>query len=75
MDCCNENRDGSDDGTEMDLEATKMSKVLPNSSIINSTMVLVQKPEKKKARLCACGNELRGKEARLLICIVLRSVH
>ena len=26
-------------------------------------MVLVQKPEKKKARLCACGNELRGKIA------------
>ena len=47
------------------LEATKMSRVLPNSSIINSTMVLVQKPEKKKARLCACGNELRGKIADL----------
>ena len=47
------------------LEATKMSDVLPNSSIINSTMVLVQKPEKKKARLCACGNELRGKIADL----------
>ena len=27
------------------LEATKMSDVLPNSSIINSTMVLVQKPD------------------------------
>ena len=58
--------------TEMDqmletgtLEPTEMSKVLPNSSIINSTMVLVQKPEKKKARLCACGNELRGKIADL----------
>ena len=47
------------------LEATKMSDVLPASSIINSTMVLVQKPEKKKARLCACGNELRGKIADL----------
>ena len=47
------------------LEATKMSRVLPNSSIINSTMVLVQKPEKKKARLCACGNELKGKIADL----------
>ena len=47
------------------LEATKMSDVLLNSSIINSTMVLVQKPEKKKARLCACGNELRGKIADL----------
>ena len=51
--------------TEMDqmmetgtLEATKMSDVFPNSSIINSTMVLVQKPEKKKARL-------RGKIADL----------
>ena len=47
------------------LEVTKMSDVLPNFSIINSTMVLVQKPEKKKARLCACGNELRGKIANL----------
>ena len=47
------------------LEATELSDVLPGSSIINSTMVLVQKPEKKKARLCACGNELKGKIADL----------
>ena len=60
--------------TEMDqmmdtdtLEATKMSRSFPNSSSINSTMVLVQKPEKKKARLCTCGNELRGKIADLFI--------
>ena len=37
----------------------------PEATIINSTMVLVQKPDKKKARLCACGNELRGKIADL----------
>ena len=38
----------------------------PGATIINSTMILVQKPDdKKKARLCACGNELKGKIADL----------
>ena len=60
--------------TEMDqmmetgiLEATKMSDVLPNSSIINSTMVLVQKPEKKRHVYALAGMNY---EARLLICLV-----
>ena len=43
------------------LEAVELSQMEPGATIINSTMVLVQKPEKKKARLCACGNELKGK--------------
>ena len=43
------------------LEAVKQAEVQRGATIINSTMVLVQKPEKKKARLCACGNELKGK--------------
>ena len=43
------------------LEAVQLSQIEPGATIINSTMVLVQKPEKKKARLCACGNELKGK--------------
>ncbi len=47
------------------LEATHITDVLPSSSVINSTMVLKKKPDKYKARLCACGNELRGKIADL----------
>ena len=47
------------------LEAMKLSMQEPGATIINSTMVLVQKPDKKKARLCACGNELKGKIADL----------
>ena len=31
-----------------------------NATVINSTMVLRKKPDKYKARLCACGNELKG---------------
>ena len=45
------------------LEAMKLSMLEPGATIINFTMVLVQKPDKKKARLCACGDELRGKTA------------
>ena len=45
------------------LEAVKLSMLEPGATIINSTIVLVQKPDKKKARLYACGNELRGKIA------------
>ena len=47
------------------LEATHIADVLPGSSVINSTIVLKKKPDKYKARLCACGNELRGKIADL----------
>ena len=47
------------------LEATNIADVLPGASVINSTMVLKKKPDKYKARLCACGNELRGKIADL----------
>ena len=47
------------------LEAVKLSMLEPGATIINSTMVLVQKPGKKKARFFACDNELRGKIADL----------
>ena len=47
------------------LEPTDLQDVLPGSTIINSTMVLKKKPEKYKARWCACGNELKGKIADL----------
>ena len=42
------------------LRAVKLSDVPANASLINSTMVLRKKPDKYKARLCACGNELKG---------------
>ena len=47
------------------LEAMKLSMLEPGATIINSTIVLVQKSDKKKACLCACGKELRGKIADL----------
>ena len=43
----------------------KLSMLEPEATIINFTIVLVQKLDKKKARLCGCGNELRGKIADL----------
>ena len=47
------------------LESTDLIDVLPGATIINSTMVLKKKPDKYKARLCGCGNELDGKIADL----------
>ena len=41
----------------------KLSDAPADASIINSTMVLRKKPGKYKARLCACGNELKGQIA------------
>ena len=48
------------------LRAVKFSDVPSDASIINSTMVLRKKPDKYKARLCACGNELKGQIAEIL---------
>ncbi len=42
------------------LQAIDSSMVPSGSTVINSTMVLKKKPDKYKARLCACGNELKG---------------
>ena len=36
------------------------SDIPSDATVINSTMVLRKKPDKYKARLCACGNELKG---------------
>lgn len=47
------------------LEPTDLDDVPPGATIINSTMVLKKKPEKYKARWCACGNELKGKISEL----------
>ena len=47
------------------LRAVKLSDVPANASLINSTMVLRKKPDKYKARLCACGNELKGQIAEI----------
>ena len=47
------------------LQPTKVSDVIPGSTVINSTMVLKKKPDKYKARLCGCGNELFGKASDL----------
>ena len=41
----------------------KLSDVPADASLVNSTMVLRKKPDKYKARLCACGNELKGQIA------------
>ena len=45
------------------LRAVNLSDVPANASLINSTMVLRKKPDTYKARLCACGNELKGQIA------------
>ena len=45
------------------LRAVKLSDVPDNTLLINSTTVLRKKPDKYKARQCACGNELEGQIA------------
>lgn len=45
------------------LEPILSTSIPRGSIVINSTMVLVKKPDKYKARLCACGNELKGQIA------------
>ena len=45
------------------LEAVLERNVPKEASVINSTMVLKKKPDKYKARLCACGNELKNQIA------------
>jgi hypothetical protein len=45
------------------LEAIDARVIPSGATVINSTMVLKKKPDKYKARLCACGNELKGQVA------------
>jgi hypothetical protein len=45
------------------LEPILVYDVPRGSTVINSTVVLRKKPTKYKARLCACGNELKGQIA------------
>lgn len=42
------------------LESIYLCDMPSDATVINSSMVLVKKPDKYKARLCACGNELKG---------------
>ena len=49
------------------LRAFKLFDVPIGASVINSTMALRKKPDKYKARLCACGNELKGQIAEIYL--------
>ena len=47
------------------LRAVNLADVPADATTINSTMVLLKKPDKYKARLCACGNELKCQIAEI----------